>query len=72
VVYRSDAASDGFWFRRWLARSDIRNSVVDSATIATKRRKRRAKSVRLDAATLISMLIRWHNGEKRLTLRRLG
>ena len=44
----------------------IHNIVVDSASIEVSRRKRRAKSDRLDAVKLVSMLIRWHNGEKKV------
>ena len=57
---------------RWLldssrpAHEGIQNIVVDSASIEVSRRKRRAKSDRLDAVKLVSMLIRWHNGEKKV------
>ena len=40
--------------------------MVDSASIEVNRRKRRAKSDRLDAVKLVSMLMRWHNGEKKV------
>jgi transposase len=42
------------------------NLVVDSASIETKRRRRRAKNDRLDAAKLVSMLIRYHGGEQKV------
>jgi transposase len=42
------------------------NLVVDSASIETKRRRRRAKNDRLDAAKLVSMLLRYHGGEKKV------
>jgi transposase len=61
-----EAGRDGFWIDRVLAHEGIHNIVVDSASIEVSRRKRRAKSDRLDAVKLVSMLIRWHNGEKKV------
>jgi transposase len=61
-----EAGRDGFWIHRVLAHEGIENIVVDSASIEVSRRKRRAKSDRLDAVKLVSMLIRWHNGEKKV------
>jgi transposase len=40
--------------------------VVDSASLEVKRRLRRAKTDRIDAGKLMSMLIRYHGGEKHL------
>jgi transposase len=40
--------------------------VVDSASIEVNRRARRAKSDRLDGDKLLSMLLRWHAGERRV------
>jgi transposase len=59
-----EAGRDGFWIHRSLTHAGIQNTVVDSASIEVSRRKRRAKSDRLDAIKMLSMLIRWHNGEK--------
>ncbi len=42
------------------------NLVVDSSSIEVNRRARRAKTDRLDAAKLISMLLRYWAGEKDL------
>jgi len=61
-----EAGRDGFWIHRVLAHEGIHNIVVDSASIEVSRRRRRAKSDRLDAVKLVSMLIRWHNGEKKV------
>jgi transposase len=61
-----EAGRDGFWIHRFLVHNGIQNIVVDSASIEVNRRKRRAKSDRLDAVKLDSMLIRWHNGEKKV------
>lgn len=59
-----EAGRDGFWLHRFLAQAAVENVVVDSASIEVNRRKRRAKSDRLDVIKLLSMLIRWHNGER--------
>jgi transposase len=66
VVSCYEAGRDGFWLHRFLLQQGIQNIVVDSASIEVSRRKRRAKSDRLDATKLVSMLIRWHNGERKV------
>ena len=64
VVSCYEAGRDGFWLHRYLAAQGTSNSVVDSSSIEVKRRGRRRKTDRLDAGKLLSMLIRWHHGEK--------
>jgi transposase len=66
VVSCYEAGRDGFWLHRFLTQEGIQNTVVDSASIEVNRRRRRAKSDRLDAIKLVSMLIRWHQGENRV------
>ncbi len=66
VISCYEAGRDGFWLHRFLAHEGVSNIVVDSASIEVNRRKRRAKSDRLDAVKLVSMLIRWHHGEDRV------
>ena len=66
VVSCYEAGRDGAWLHRFLEHRGVRNIVVDAASIEINRRKRRAKSDKLDASKLVSMLIRWHNGEKRV------
>jgi transposase len=66
VISCFEAGRDGFWVHRFLVSYEIKNIVVDSASIEVNRRKRRAKSDRLDAVKLVSMLIRWQNGEKKV------
>lgn len=61
-----EAGRDGFWIHRFLAKQQVQNLVVDSASIEVNRRKRRAKSDRLDALALLRQLIRWDNGEKKV------
>jgi len=61
-----EAGRDGFWLHRYLAAQGIDNRVVDSASIEVNRRKRRAKTDRLDVCKLLTMLMRYHNGEQKL------
>jgi transposase len=59
-----EAGRDGFWLHRYLTSLGIENAVVDSSSIEVNRRLRRAKSDRLDARKLVSMLLRYHAGER--------
>lgn len=61
-----EAGRDGFWLHRYLTSAGIGNIVVDSASIEVDRRKRRAKTDSLDVGTLLSMLVRFHLGERRI------
>jgi transposase len=66
VVSCYEAGRDGFWLHRYLVAQGIANVVVDAASIEVNRRFRRAKSDGLDVAKLLTMLIRWHGGERTL------
>ena len=55
-----EAGRDGFWLHRYLLSCGIDNLVVDSSSIEVNRRKRRAKTDRIDAKKLLAMLIRYH------------
>lgn len=61
-----EAGRDGFWIHRALTARGIVNRVVDSASIEVNRRARRAKTDRLDALKLVSMLVRVCYGERRV------
>jgi len=61
-----EAGRDGFWLHRYLQSRGIDNVVVDSASLEVNRRLRRAKTDRIDAGKLMSMLVRYHGGEKHL------
>ena len=61
-----EAGRDGFWLHRWLTAQGIVNLVVDSASIEVNRRRRRAKTDRLDSDKLLSMLMRYYGGERRV------
>lgn len=64
VVCCYEAGRDGFWIHRFLTQAGIDNLVVDSSSIDVKRRQRRAKTDRLDAAKLLTMLVRHGGGER--------
>lgn len=66
VISCYEAGRDGFWLHRCLTAQGITNLVVDSASIEVNRRKRRAKTDRLDAGKLLLMLIRYVQGEKKV------
>jgi transposase len=61
-----EAGRDGFWLHRFLRAHEITNHVVDSSAIEVSRRQRRAKSDGLDVRKLLSMLIRYEQGERRV------
>jgi transposase len=61
-----EAGREGFWLHRLLAQMGVENLVVDSSSIEVNRRARRVKTDRLDAEKLLSMLLRYDAGEKKL------
>lgn len=58
-----EAGRDGFWLHRWLTGKGIENLVLDAASIQVNRRKRREKTDRLDALSLVAVRIRLARGE---------
>jgi transposase len=66
VVSCYEAGRDGFWIHRYLQSQGIENLVVDSASLEVNRRKRRAKTDRIDAGKLLRMLLRYWGGEKQV------
>ena len=66
VVSCYEAGRDGFWIHRALTARGVANRVVDSASIEVNRRARRAKTDRLDALKLVTMLVRVCGGETRV------
>jgi transposase len=66
VVSCYEAGRDGFWIHRALTARGIANRVVDSASIEVNRRARRAKTDRLDALKLVTMLVRVCCGERQV------
>src|SRR5262244_764960 len=64
VVSCYEAGREGFWLHRFLQGHGITTHVVDSSSIEVNRRKRRAKSDGLDVRKLLSMLMRYEQGER--------
>jgi transposase len=64
VVSCYEAGREGFWLHRFIQSHGISNHVVDSSSIEVNRRKRRAKSDALDVRKLVSMLMRYEQGER--------
>jgi transposase len=57
---------EGFWIHRALIQQDIDNVVVDAASIEVNRRRKRAKTDRMDAEKLVRQLIRYWDGDQRV------
>lgn len=66
LVTIHEAGLDGFWLHRWLCGHGIESHVVDAASIAAPRRKRRAKSDGIDGETLLRTLAAWRRREPRV------
>jgi transposase len=66
VVSCYEAGREVFWLHRFLLAHEIANHVVDSCSIEVSRRRRRAKSDGLDVRKLLSMLMRYHHGERQV------
>jgi transposase len=61
-----EAGLDGFSVHRMLEKNGVESHVVDPASIAVPRRKRRAKSDRIDGETLLRALLAHKRGEPRV------
>jgi transposase len=61
-----EAGLDGFWLHRALQNEGIESHVVDAASIATSRRRRRAKTDKSDGETLVRTLLAYKRGEPRV------
>ena len=64
VVSCYEAGREGFWLHRFLQGHGLTTPVVDSSAIEVNRRRRRAKSDGLDVRQLLSMLMRYEQGER--------
>jgi transposase len=63
VIVIQEAGLDGFWIHRVLQNEGIESHVVDPASIATSRRRRRAKTDRIDGEALLRALLAHKRGE---------
>ena len=66
IIVIQEAGLDGFWIHRVLESEGIESHVVDAASIATSRRKHRAKTDRVDGETLVRTLLAFKRGEPRV------
>jgi len=66
VITIQEAGLDGFWLHRLLEKNGIESHVVDAASVAVPRKKRRAKSDGIDGETLLRTLSAWRRGEPRV------
>ncbi len=63
IIVIQEAGLDGFWIHRVLESEGIDSYIVDPASIATSRRRRRAKTDKLDGETLVRALLAHKRGE---------
>ena len=66
IITIQEAGLDGFWIHRVLQSEGIESHVVDAASIATSRRRRRAKTDKIDGETLVRTLLAYKRGEPRV------
>ena len=66
IVVIQEAGLDGFWVHRVLHNERIESHVVDPASIATSRRRRRAKTDKIDGEALLRALLAYKRGEPRV------
>jgi transposase len=66
IIVIQEAGLDGFWIHRALEREGIESWVVDPASIATPRRRRRAKTDKIDGEALLRALLAYKRGEPRV------
>jgi transposase len=66
IVVIQEAGLDGLWIHRTLEGEGIESHIVDAASIATSRRRRRAKTDRIDGEALVRTLLAYKRGEPRV------
>jgi transposase len=66
IIAIQEAGLDGFWIHRVLEDKGIESHVVDPASIAISRRRRRAKTDRIDGEALLRTLMAHKRGEPRV------
>lgn len=66
IIVIQEAGLDGFWIHRALVADGIESHVVDPASIATSRRRRRAKTDKIDGEALVRALLAYKRGEPRV------
>lgn len=66
IIVIQEAGLDGFWIHRVLQNEGVESHVVDPASIATSRRRRRAKTDGIDGEALLRTLLAYKRGEPRV------
>ena len=66
IIVIQEAGLDGFSIHRVLQSEGIESYVVDAASIATSRRRRRPKTDRIDGEALVRALLAYKRGEPRV------
>jgi transposase len=66
IIVIQEAGLDGFWIHRVLQSEGIESHVVDAASILVSRRRRRAKTDKIDGETLVRTLLAYKRGEPRV------
>jgi transposase len=66
IIVIQEAGLDGFWIHRVLQKEGIESHVVDPASVATSRWRRRAKTDRIDGEALVRTLLAYKRGEPRV------
>jgi len=64
VVSCYEAGRDGFWIHRCLVSMGIESHIVEPASIEVNRKKRRAKTDRIDAQKIVIALMRFKVGDR--------
>jgi transposase len=66
IIVIQEAGLDGFWIHRALEKEGIESHVVDAASIAVSRRRRRAKTDKIDGEGQLRTLLAFKRGEPRV------
>ena len=66
IIVIQEAGLDGFWIHHLLQDEGVESHVVDPASIATSRRRRRAKTDKIDREALVRALLAYKRGEPRV------
>jgi transposase len=66
ILTIQEAGLDGFWLHRVLQQQGVESHVVDPASIAVPRRRRRVKTDKIDGETLLRTLLAYKRGEPRV------
>jgi len=66
IVTIQEIGFDGFWIHRILASNSVESHVVEAASIAVPRRRRRAKTDTIDGDLLLRTLMAFKRGEPRV------